>query len=158
MFLTNINRHFPLFTGKKRNTLLYRYHCLSLSIFRPRIGGQSQHRVRTPSPVFGAVGRQPIPSPSATGAGSAPPSSTITVWDMNQLSPFDAARGDIVLGKGSFGTVRLVRHKATRTPLAVKTFYLPSDPDQMVGKIQAIQHEADVQAVLGKIFILNISF
>ena len=56
----------------------------------------------------------------------------------------------MVLGKGAYGTVRLFRHKATGTPLAVKSFTLPSDPDQMVRRVQAIQDETDVQAVLGK--------
>ena len=145
MSLTNTCLQFPHYC-ETRNVHLCRYHCLSLLICRPAIGGQ-----RTPSPPFGAVGgHHRTPSPSATGAGSAPPTSTITVWDMSELSPFDGSRGEIVLGKGSFGTVRLVRHKTTRTPLAVKTFILPSDPDQLVEKITAIQYEADVQAVLGK--------
>ena len=114
------------------------------------IGSQHQHRGRTPSPVLGAVGGHQTPSPSATGAAPAPPAPAIVVWDVNQLSPFDRAKGDMVLGKGAFGTVRLFRDRATRTPLAVKTMTLPSDPDQMVRKVQAIQNETDIQTVLGK--------
>ena len=84
-------------------------------------------------------------------AGPAPSTSTITVWDRGQLSPFDRARGDIVLGQGSFGTVQLFRDKTTRTPLAVKIFTLPSDPIELIRKVQAIQKEADIQVLLGKI-------
>ena len=114
------------------------------------VGNQRQHRGGTLSPVLGAVGGQ-TPSPSAaTAASPAPPAPAIVVWDVNQLSPFDRAKGDMVLGKGAFGTVRLFRDRATRTPLAVKTITLPSDPDQMVRKVQAIQNETDIQAILGK--------
>ena len=87
------------------------------------IGSQHPHRGRTPSPVLGgigAVGGHRTPSPSATVAAPAPPAPAIVVWDVNQLSPFDRTKGDMVLGKGAFGTVRLFRDRATRTPLAVK--------------------------------------
>ena len=107
--------------------------------------------------MLGAVGGHQTPSPSATGANAAPPTSAITVWDVSQLSPFDQARGDIVLGKGAFGTVQLFRHKTTRTPLAVKILTLPADPDKMVRTVQAIQDEANIQAVLGKILIICIN-
>ena len=112
----------------------------NFEIRRPTFGGQRQNRGQTPSPVVGA----------ATGASPAPPPPAIIVWDVAQLSPFDRAKGDMVLGKGAYGTVRLFRDKASRTPLAVKNFTLPSDPDQMVRRAQAIQDEANIQSILGK--------
>mgnify|MGYP002634385297 CR=1 FL=1 len=96
------------------------------------------------------------PIPSVLGASAAvtspsrrscptPPTPSITVWEMTQLTSFHQGGGDVIVGKGSCASVHLFRHQETGTPMALKVFALPTNNRQALAKKMAIiRREASI--------------
>ena len=62
---------------------------------------------------------------------------------MADLKPWDASQtGEVELGRGANGTVRLYRNTTTNTPVAVKVFTLPPNDLQRLGTMYSIREEA----------------
>ncbi|XP_072168697.1 uncharacterized protein [Diadema setosum] len=89
-------------------------------------------------------------APSPRGAAASSSCTSSYVWTISDLKTFDPSRGSIVLGKGSYGTVYLCRHRVTNQPIAVKTFTLPSCVQQMTKKVAEIQEEAALLDLFGR--------
>ncbi|XP_072169496.1 serine/threonine-protein kinase 4-like [Diadema setosum] len=108
----------------------------------------------TPSPVgatsvAAAQSSTAVRAPSPRGAAASSSCSSY-VWTISDLKTFDPSRGSIVLGKGSYGTVYLCRHRVTNQPIAIKTFTLPSCVQQMTKKVAEIQEEAALLDLFGR--------
>ncbi|XP_054764818.2 uncharacterized protein LOC129271510 [Lytechinus pictus] len=109
---------------------------------------QTPNTVSRTTPVSSAVGVATSPSSGSTAPALVPASSF--VQEMVDLKSFLPGGGDVFLGSGVNGTVHLFRHRVTDHPIALKTFELPNDFEEMTKKVKVIQSEAFILDILGR--------
>ncbi|XP_041453603.1 uncharacterized protein LOC121406799 [Lytechinus variegatus] len=109
---------------------------------------KTPNTVSRTTPVSPAVGVATSPSSGSTAPALVPASSFVQA--LGDLKSFLPGGGDVFLGSGVNGTVHLFRHRVTDHPIALKTFELPNDFEEMTKKVKVIQSEAFILDILGR--------